>query len=152
MCGGDCVTTPIGEVKDSVDNYIKTISKLIVTAANALEAAEPKEAKEAKEARAYAKQYLKRASALNVTLPGNIVNCPAAAANCASVNRGPTIDKLKKLYAEGRAKVKHLMDDAYEHKAGKPNPKDPTIKQALAAESAGGKALAQIPRVAIECH
>ena len=96
-------------------------------------------------------RVLLRARELLLEVPAVIRNCPEAPAFCQTVDRGPTINALKELYAEARNSTKRIVSRAYFRESGRTNRNDPIIKRALRLEEQGLAQLAKIPRFATEC-
>jgi hypothetical protein len=160
ICPGGCIDTPVGTVKSELDQAAVALSNLAKKSADFL-AARAKKRLAAQAARAVAvdaQRAKKRADALvaeanklTVELPGVIKSCPNSAPFCQTVDRGPTIEALKSLYARQVNAVKRIISRGYFNQLGTTNRKDATIASALTLQAQGLEAVTKLPRFATEC-
>jgi hypothetical protein len=151
VCSGECVDTPTGTITGNLNAIAQQLADTTRKAAKLLESIAPQDAVDAARAREAAAGYVQTAQALTLQFPAVVKNCPEAPQFCSTVDRGPTIDGLKALYATARNTVKRVVSRAYFRKNSKTNRKDPLIKQALSLEKQGLDELAKLPRFATEC-
>lgn len=151
VCVGECIETAIGGTTAKLDKIAVRLAKLSQRAAAFLDSTSPQQATDSARAAARAERYSERARTLLLEFPLIIRNCPAAPRACSTVDRGPTIARLRGLYAEAVGSVKRSVSRAYFRKGGKTDRSDPLIKQALELEKLGNAELNKLPRFATEC-
>jgi hypothetical protein len=152
VCTGECIETAVGGTTAKLDEVAVKLSELSQKAAAFLESTAPKEATDSARSAARAARYSERAKTLLLEFPVIIRNCPAAPKTCSTVDRGPTIARLRGLYAEAVNSVKRITARAYFRKTGKTNRNDPLVKQAIELEKVGNAELNKLPRFATECN
>ena len=171
VCQGECVDTATGAITGELDRIAVDLADTVRDGANLL-AASPlvkgnsplakgrrktskgtaaEDRADIQRSRKLATEYEVRSRALLLEVPAVIRNCPEAPAFCQTVDRGPTINALKELYAEARNSTKRIVSRAYFRESGRTNRNDPIIKRALRLEEQGLAQLAKIPRFATEC-
>jgi hypothetical protein len=171
VCQGECVDTATGAITGELDRIAVDLADTVRDGANLL-AASPlvkgdsplakgrrktskgtaaEDRADIQRSRKLATEYEVRSRALLLEVPAVIRNCPEAPAFCQTVDRGPTINALKELYAEARNSTKRIVSRAYFRQSGRTNRNDPIIKRALRLEEQGLAQLAKIPRFATEC-
>jgi hypothetical protein len=151
VCSGECVDTPTGTITGNLNDIAQQLADTTRKAAQLLESIAPEDAVDAERAREAAAGYVQTAQSLTLQFPAVIKNCPEAPQFCSTVDRGPTIESLKGLYATARNTVKRVVSRAYFRKNSSTNRKDPLIKKALSLEKQGLAELAKLPRFATEC-
>ena len=171
VCQGECVDTATGAITGELDRIAVDLADTVRDGANLL-AASPlvkgdspltkgrrktskgtaaEDRADIQRSRKLATEYEARSRELLLEVPAVIRNCPEAPAFCQTVDRGPTINALKELYAEARNSTKRIVSRAYFRESGRTNRNDPIIKRALRLEEQGLAQLAKIPRFATEC-
>lgn len=164
VCDGECVDTATGSITGELDRIAIDLANAVRDGANLL-AASPlvkrgrktttnlsrEDRADIQRSRKLATEYEARSRALLLQVPAVVRNCPEAPAFCQTIDRGPTLDALKGLYAEARNATKRIVSRAYFRENGRTNRNDPIIKRALRLEEQGLAQLAKIPRFATEC-
>ena len=172
VCAGECVDTPVGQVRGELDELAVELAQLTIDAANILAAAAPEEAMsrgddrrsrrrrraqaqadrtDAERAKAKARSYVDQSKALTIEFPDVIKNCPAAPQYCETVDRGETIDQLRALFVVSRNQAQRTIARAYFRETGATNRKDQLVKKAKQLETQGLANLNQLPRTETVC-
>lgn len=165
ICSGECVGTPLKEIKGSLNPIAIELSKLNEQAAVMLRQAALADMKgasgksgaeqdvtDAKRSIKRAKKLVEDAQKLIVSFPEVTKVCPNAPPTCLTIDREPTIDALRAIFAEGRSAVVRNVNRAFWRKRGKIDRKNPLIKSAIELEQKGLEELLKIPRFAQDCE
>lgn len=176
-CDGECVDAPIGTVRNELDEIAIQLAKLTNNAADILAASsdskqgasvktegskkrsrskvgattESRNRVDAKRSKAKAQEYLKQSKQITLQFPDVVKNCPVAPPLCRTVDRGPSIEQLKQLYAAARNQVQRTIARAYFVKTGSTNRKDQLVKKAKELEKRGIARLGALPRTETVC-
>lgn len=170
VCSGECISTPLKQVKGELNKIALMLSKRSQSAAEVLKAAAlediknrtdeakddarrgaNKDFKDAENAMKKAVRFVERAQKLILEFPEVVQNCPDAPPTCATVDRGPAIQKLRELFAESANAVKRNINRAHFRRTGKTVRKHPLVQSAKALEAEGRIQLLKIPRFAEDC-
>jgi hypothetical protein len=158
-CDGECTDTPTGAVTGELDRIARDLSDVMNRAAQVLASARAnltrqqiqRNKKDAQRAQRKAEEYEKLANSLTIQFPAVVKTCPSAPPLCVSVDRGPTLDALRGLYANQRNSVMRTIARSYWRNINRTKRNDKLVVQAKALEQAGLVEITKLPRVAVEC-
>jgi len=168
VCAGECVDTAIGAIRGELDDIAVALADITREAADVLASAAGTETSsrvarrqaaalaeraslDADRARAKADAYVVESRALTIQFPDVVKNCPEAPAVCSTIDRGPTIDRLRSLYIQARNTAQRTVARAYFRQTGATNRKDALVRQAKELERQGLANLDQLPRTETVC-
>ncbi len=172
VCDGQCVDTPIGQVREELDALALEIAQLTVEAANVLASVDDEEASgvarakgsrrtgrartkgnstDAERAKAKAQSYVDQSKALTIEFPSVVKNCPEAPQFCSTVDRGRTIEQLRALFVVARNQAQRTIARAYFRQTGSTNRKDAMVRKAKELEAKGLANLDKLPRTETVC-
>lgn len=171
VCSGECIDTAVGAIRSELDDLAVQIADLTIDAAGVLasvpevgaaaantkaqrrrrRASAAKNRVDAERAKAKAQSYVAQSKALTIQFPDVIKNCPEAPQFCETVDRGPTIDQLRVLFAEARNTAQRTMARAYFKQTGATNRRDALVRQAKQLEMQGIADLDKLPRTETVC-
>lgn len=172
VCDGQCVDSPVGAIRDSVNETFVQLANLTKEAAAILAAAPDRAPStqdataggerrvtllerarvDAERARARADEYVAQAQILTIQFPDVVKNCPDAPLYCSTVNRGPTIDALRALFSAARNTAQRTIARAYFLSTGTTNRRDALVARARELERRGLEDLDVLPRTETECR
>lgn len=172
VCDGECVDTPIGQVREELDVLAIQIAQLTTEAANVLasvddggtssvrgtrgslrtrKARAKGNSTDAERAKAKAQSYVEQSKALTIEFPDVVKNCPEAPQFCSTVDRGQTIDQLKALFVVARNQAQRTIARAYFRQTGSTSRKDALVRKAKELEAKGLANLEKLPRTETVC-
>ena len=157
-CEGLCTETATAAITGNLDRIAGELSKVMNRASTVLASAQTRLQVEARRnrsdaarAKRKAARYEALANSLTIQFPAVVRTCPQAPAYCVTVDRQPTIDALRGLYANQRNSTIRTMARAYWRNVGRTKRNDSIVKQAKALEQEGLQNLGKLPRFATEC-
>jgi hypothetical protein len=158
-CDGQCTDAPTSTITGNLDRIAADLSDVMNRAAELLASARgnltraqvQRNRRDAERSKKKAAAYQERANTLTIEFPAVVKTCPQAPPFCVSVNRGPTLDALRDLYANQRNSVQRTIARTYFRNTNKTTRKDSLVKQAKSLEAEGISELLKLPRVVVEC-
>jgi hypothetical protein len=158
-CDGQCTDTPTGAVTGELDRIAGELSDVMNRAAELLASARAnltraqiqRNRKDAERAKRKAAEYEELANSLTIQFPAVVKTCPTAPPLCVAVNRGPTLDALRSLYANQCNSIKRTVARAYWRNTDRTKRNDKLVKQGKVLAAAGVVKIEELPRVAVEC-
>jgi hypothetical protein len=158
-CSGECTDTPTGAIKGDLDQIASDLSDVMNRAAQILASAKAsltreqiqRNKRDAERAKRKAAEYEQLAKALTIQFPAVVKTCPSAPPLCVSVDRGPTLDALRSLYANQRNSVMRTIARAYWRNINKTKRNDKNVAQAKELEQLGLVKITELPRIVVEC-
>jgi hypothetical protein len=158
-CDGQCTDTPTGAVTGELDRIAGELSDVMNRAAELLASARAnltraqiqRNRKDAERAKRKAAEYEQLANSLTIQFPAVVKTCPTAPPLCVSVDRGPTLDALRSLYANQCNSIKRTVARAYWRNTDRTKRNDKLVKQGKVLAAAGVVKIEELPRVAVEC-
>jgi len=165
VCPGGCVDTPIGTVKNELDQVALDLADLTNKAAKQLGSIAMRQVgqsrlssasaaamkKDADRAAKKAAALAKKAQSLTIALPEVVRSCPFLEPFCESVDRAQTIEALKGLYAQILNQLKRIRARQNFKLTGNTNRGDTFVRDGKQLQAAGNEQLSKLPRIATVC-
>jgi hypothetical protein len=158
-CPGQCADTPTGAVTGELDKVAADMSELMKQAAellasakaNKTEAQRNRDRRDAERSKRKAAEYEALAKSLTIQFPAVVKTCPEAPPFCQAVDRGPTLDALRSVYANLRNSVVRTVSRAFWRSESKTKRNTKLVKEAKALEQQGIAGIEKLPRFPVEC-
>ena len=166
VCEGGCIDTPIGTIKNELNQTALDLAALTKRAAKLLaQRAKTKAAKgeisrtsasrvglDAKRAAKKADALARRAQSLTLGFPEVIKACPFSPPFCQTVDRGAAIDQLRGLFVEQLDQLRRIMARRNFTQTGSTRRDDALVANARRVKAQGDAQLDEVPRVATQCE